>query len=75
MQSSGESGRFTKIAHKLKNGYVAEVDLSKVVHIPSSWIHATFVMAAGGLIGINFESVDKLKTMSLSLAIHCLYMF
>ncbi|QVM10699.1 hypothetical protein D8B26_005352 [Coccidioides posadasii str. Silveira] len=75
VQSSGESGRLTKISDQLEGGYIMEVDSSRIVYLPPGWIHATFTIASGILVGVNFVSLESLSIMSQSLVIHFQYFF
>lgn len=74
-QSSGESGRLSKISGKLVEGCIARVDSSRVVYLPPGWLHATFTTKPGALVGINFESLEGLEIMARSVAIHLPYLY
>ncbi|WEW55061.1 hypothetical protein PRK78_000489 [Emydomyces testavorans] len=72
---SGESGHLTKASGQLEEGYVAKIDASMVLYMPPAWIHGTFTTVSGGLVGVNFKSLDGLNEMAQSLAAHAPYMF
>ncbi|KAI1905765.1 hypothetical protein LOZ65_006929 [Ophidiomyces ophidiicola] len=73
--SSGESGRLTKISGQLEGGYIIQASSSEIIYLPPAWLHATFTVCSGVLVGVNFVSLEILATMSHSLCVRFPYFF
>jgi hypothetical protein len=59
--------RLEQCAGRLQDGILCETDSSQALYIPPGWLHATYTVCGGTLVGINFATLSGLSRM-MSLA-------
>jgi hypothetical protein len=72
--ASPSSLRLEQCIGRLRDGFLCDTDSSQALYIPPGWLHATYTVCGGTLVGISFATLSGLSMMMSLAARGLLYM-